>query len=84
MTYRFKFGEINFGEFGEFFYFLKVLYSSIEGPIFCYHMWEPCQRNQTNSLESGFYMVAKKAAELNGIDFENPGKDNHWNEEIDG
>ena len=32
-------------------------------------MWKLCPRNQTNSLESGFYMAVKKTANLNGIDF---------------
>ena len=32
-------------------------------------MWKPCQRNQTNSNENGFHMVAKKDCHINGIDF---------------
>ena len=37
--------------------------------VFLAAMWKPCQRNYTNSLESGFHMALKKTFNFNGIDF---------------
>ena len=33
--------------------------------VFFATMWKPCQRNYTNSLQSGFHMVAKNEIHFN-------------------
>ena len=43
----------------------------LNGWISPYHMatmWKPCQRYQTNSLESGFHIVGKKCVHLKRMD----------------
>ena len=47
---------------------LPLRFISLKLAVFFTTMWKPCQ---TNSLESGFHMVAKKTASLSGIDFKN-------------
>ena len=39
--------------------------------LFFASMQKPCQRNQANSLESGFHMVAKQSAHLKRMDYSN-------------